>query len=121
MFIRRGTFSMVEKAIPSYANQGINCLYLMGTLERDNYPFVNNYNNETQYRKDDASALAVVDRSRPNKMLGGHDGLNRIMKTAKNNRVKVITDALARISSSRYSKKYKNLLLQYLDEDGRVH
>lgn len=45
----------------------------------------------------------------------------RIMHTAKANRVKIITDALARISSSRYSKKYKNLLLQYLDEDGRVH
>ena len=43
------------------------------------------------------------------------------MSKAKDNKVKIITDALARISSSRYSKKYKDLLLQYLDEDGRVH
>lgn len=43
------------------------------------------------------------------------------MRTAKQQNVKIITDALARISSSRFSKKYKNLLLQYLDEDGRVH
>ena len=43
------------------------------------------------------------------------------MSKAKQNKVKVITDALARISSSRYSKKYKDLLLKYLDEDGRVH
>ena len=55
----------------------------MGTLERDNYPFMNTYNNETQFRKDDASALASVDRSRPSKMLGGEDGLERIMKSAK--------------------------------------
>jgi hypothetical protein len=121
LFIRRGTFDSVERNIPSYASQGINCLYLMGTLERDNYPFVNNYNNEVQYRKDDASALAAVDRSRPNKMLGGDLGMKNIMRTANEEGVKIITDALARISSSRYSKKYKDLLLQYLDEDGRVH
>lgn len=121
MFMRRGNFDAVERAIPSYASQGINCLYLMGTLERDNYPFVNNYNNEVQYRKDDASALASVDRSKPNTMLGGEDGMRRIMQRAKENKVKIITDALARISSSRFGKKYKNLLLQYLDEDGRVH
>ena len=93
----------------------------MGTLERDNYPFQNKYSNETQYRKDDASALAAVDRKKANKMLGGDEGLQRIMDKAKQNKVKIITDCLARISSSRYSKKYKDLLLKYLDEDGRVH
>lgn len=51
--------------------QGINTLYLMGTLERDNYPFNNKYNDRIEYRKDDASAQASIDRSMPNKMLGG--------------------------------------------------
>ena len=35
--------------------------------------------------------------------------------------MKVIVDCLARISSSRFNRKYKNLLLHYLDEDGRRH
>lgn len=43
------------------------------------------------------------------------------MHRAKENRVKIIVDCLARISSSRHHRKYKDLLLNYLDEDGRVH
>jgi len=62
-----------------------------------------------------------VDRSRANKMLGGDEGLEKILAKAKEHKVKVITDALARISSSRHSRKYKDMLLRYLDEDGRVH
>lgn len=34
----------------------------MGTLERDNYPFLNKMTNETEYRKPDASALAITCR-----------------------------------------------------------
>jgi hypothetical protein len=43
----------------------------MGTLERDNYPLANMYSDRVDYRRDDASALATIDRSTPNKMLGG--------------------------------------------------
>lgn len=121
MFVKRGNFYDVQNKLSSYADQGIGCLYLMGTTERDNNPFESNYNDEVQYRKDDASALASVDRSKPSKMLGGEQGLKGITSRAKEVGVKIITDALARISSSRYSKKYKDLLLKYLDEDGRVH
>jgi len=35
--------------------------------------------------------------------------------------MKIVVDSLARISSSRHHRKYKNLLLHYLDEDGRRH
>lgn len=38
-FVQRGTFRDVERSIPAYAKQGITAIYLMGTLERDNYPF----------------------------------------------------------------------------------
>ena len=38
-FIQRGTFADVERNVGNYAKQGITALYLMGTLERDNYPF----------------------------------------------------------------------------------
>jgi hypothetical protein len=54
-------------------------------------------------------------------MLGGDEGLANVMKAAKNNNVKIIVDSLARISSSRHHRKYKDLLLNYLDEDGRRH
>jgi len=120
-FVRRGTFEDVENAIPSYAEQGINALYLMGTLERDNNPSYNKYSGETDFRKEDASPLASVDRSRISEMLGGEEGLRNIMSAAKKNNVKIIVDSLARISSSRHGQKYKSLLLNYLDEDGRIH
>lgn len=35
-FSKRGNFARVAKNLPEYAKQGINCLYLMGALERDN-------------------------------------------------------------------------------------
>jgi hypothetical protein len=54
-------------------------------------------------------------------MLGGEKGLSDLMSTAKQHKMKVIVDSLARISSSRHHRKYKNLLLNYLDEDGRRH
>lgn len=105
----------------SYAKSGISALYLMGTLERDNYPFKNHHAGAVQYRKEDASPLAAIDRSTPNRMLGGAEGLHRVMRQARHHRVKVIVDSLARISSSRFNRKYKHLLLHYLDEDGRRH
>ena len=42
------------------------------------------------------------------------------MEKAKELKIKIFLDLLARISSSRYSKKYKNLNLNYLDETGKV-
>ena len=52
-------------------------------------------------------------------MLGGKEGFARMMDRAKAEGVKVIVDCLARISSSRHHRKFKDLLLHYLDEDGR--
>lgn len=120
-FIQRGTFRDVEASIPNYAKQGVSALYVMGALERDNYPFENKYSNDLQYRKEDASPLATIDRSTVNRMLGGEKGLQGVMRSAKQNKVKIIVDCLARISSSRHHRKYKDLLLNYLDEDGRRH
>jgi hypothetical protein len=74
-YIQRGTFKDVEQSIPNYAKQGISALYLMGTLERDNYPMVNKYTNGLEFRREDASPLAAIDRSTANKMLGGEADL----------------------------------------------
>ena len=54
-------------------------------------------------------------------MLGGEEGLANLVQTDKNSCVKILVDCLARISSSRHHRKYKDLLLNYLDEDGRRH
>lgn len=43
------------------------------------------------------------------------------MKRAKDQDLKIVIDCLARISSSRHHRKYKELLLTYLDNDGRRH
>ena len=121
MFLRRGTFNDVSNNIEKYAKQGITSLYLMGALERDNYPQKTPGSTVVDYRKDDAAPLASVERSRVNKMLGGEEDFKLLMDTAKSNNVRIITDCLARISSSRHHRKYKDLLLRYLDEDGRIH
>src|SRR3569833_2703945 len=52
-------------------------------------------------------------------MLGGDAGFRKVLTTAKNNKMKIIVDCLSRISSSRHHRKYKELLLYYLDEEGR--
>ena len=56
----------MEKALDDYAREGITCLYLMGTLERDNYPILNKYSERIEYRKDDCSPLACTSRDSAN-------------------------------------------------------
>jgi hypothetical protein len=51
-------------------------------------------------------------------MLGGKPGFFNMMLAAKKENIKIIIDCLARISSSRHDRKYRNLLLHYLDIDG---
>jgi hypothetical protein len=73
-FIKRGDFSKVEKSIDGYKKKGITALYLMGVLERDNNPYLNKSINEVEYRKPDATPLAITCRQTANKMLGGDEG-----------------------------------------------
>jgi len=54
-------------------------------------------------------------------MLGGAEGFRKMVDQAKKSRVKIIVDSLSRVSSSRHHRKYKNLLLSYLDEEGKRH
>lgn len=123
-FARRGTFQDVEKSIGAYREQGVTALYLMGVFQRDNVEIKGNAmhsygGNRKQYRKADASPLAVTDRATPCKMLGGEPDFLRVVEKAKSEGIKIIVDCLARISSSRHHRKFKDLLLHYLDEDGR--
>jgi hypothetical protein len=79
-FIKRGDFAKVEKAICGYKKKGITALYLMGALERDNNPHVNRTFNSVEYRKPDAAPLAITCRESANKMLGGDEGFQKVMK-----------------------------------------
>ena len=91
----------------------------MGVLERDNNSYYNKSQNEVQYKRQDAAPLAITSRETANKMLGGDEGFQRVMQQAKQAKVKVIVDCLARISSSRSHRKYRDLMLSYLDEEGK--
>lgn len=52
-------------------------------------------------------------------MLGGDEEFDKLMKEAKKQGIKIITDCFARISSSRAHRKYKELMLHFLDPEGR--
>jgi hypothetical protein len=91
----------------------------MGVLERDNYPMLNKITNEVEFRKEDSNALAITCRSTANKMLGGDEGFKRVMTQAKQSKMKIVIDCLTRISSSRQHRKYRDLMLYYLDEEGK--
>jgi hypothetical protein len=118
-FLKRGDFSKVEKAIDSFKKRGITTLYMMGVLERDNNSYYNKSQGEVQYKRQDAAPLAITSRETANKMLGGDEGFQKVMQQAKQAKVKVIVDCLARISSSRSHRKYRDLMLYYLDEEGK--
>ena len=52
-------------------------------------------------------------------MLGGEPDFLRVVEKAKSEGIKIIVDCLARISSSRHHRKFKDLLLHHLDSEGR--
>ena len=103
----------------NYKRKGVSCLYVAGVHERDNYPFLNKVTDQIEFRKDYTSPYAITARDTANKMHGGEEGFKRVMSEAKRNKIKVLVDCLARISSSRNHRKYRELLLNYLDEEGR--
>jgi hypothetical protein len=55
----------------------------MGALERDNLASKNKYSGDLEFKREDASALAAVDRGAVNKMLGGEAGLTGVVQAAK--------------------------------------
>lgn len=97
----------------------------MGVFERDNCPVRGSaregfYNkSHSMLRKENASAFAVTSRDVPCEMLGGQQGFASLMQRAKKENIKIVVDSLARISSSRHHRKFRDLLLHYLDPDGK--
>ena len=106
--LHRGTFNDLILELQKLNNSGINSLYILGALERDNY--VN----------DSTSPFAIVNRSKISQLLGGEEQFKKVMEKASELKMNIIVDLLTRISSSRYHKKYKDLELKYIDNSGKI-
>lgn len=116
---RRGNFRKVKENMKRYRDSGINCMYLMGALERDNGLQYDQEIHQKIYKRPDVSPLAVTCRKTPNTMLGGVTGFNEMMQEAKKLDMNIIIDGLTRISSARPHKRYAEYLLNVLDESGK--
>lgn len=79
----------MEKSLEGYKESGVTALYLMGVFQRDNAPIQGNaYQSygvgaESQFKKADASPLAVTSRTTPCAMLGGEEDFQRVVRGAK--------------------------------------
>ena len=74
----------MERSISSYKESGVTALYMMGVFQRDNVEvtgsaYLGFNDSRMQYKKADASPLAVTDRVTPCKMLGGAPAFNRVV------------------------------------------
>ena len=100
-------YNNISEQIKKYGKQGINALHLIGVLDRDN-----SLSNPSPY--------SVIDRSCINKNFGTENEFINLIKESEKNNIKIFIDLLSRISSSHYHRKYKNLLLNYTDKQGKV-
>lgn len=118
---RRGTFADVEKKLEDFSEKAINCLYIMGALERDNQICIDEDTKEIiDINNTEASPMAVTCRASISNMLGGDNAFNSLIKKAKKLSMKIIIDSLTRISSSRPHRKYRNIFLNTLDLNGKL-
>ena len=118
---KRGNFKTLESKLEEYNKRFINCLYIMGALERDNNIA---YDEETGKAIDiantEASPMAITNRSSISSLLGGEEDFKSLINKAKSLNMKIIVDSLCRISSSRANRKYRNVLLRYLDNYSKL-
>ena len=118
---KRGSFKNLENKLHEYKNRYINTLYIMGALERDNEIA---YDEQTgdfiDIGNDKASPMAITSRSNISSLLGGGKDFESLINKAHDLSIKIIIDSLSRISSSRAHRKYRNILLRYLDSQGKL-
>ncbi len=101
-FTKRGSFKDLEEMLPNYANRHINCLYVMGALERDNKLDIDHDTGEVFHVGDkDASPMAVTCRATISRFLGGDKGFSSLLSKARQLNINIILDSLTRVSSSR--------------------
>ena len=119
--VKRGSFLNLENKLDEYHKRYINLIYIMGALERDNEIA---YDEETGALIDignyKASPMAVTSRSNLSSLLGGEKSFLSLMNKAHKLSIKIVIDSLSRISSSRAHRKYREILLRYLDQQGKL-
>lgn len=108
-FLERGSFLAVKKSLKERYQNGINCVYLMGALERD---------TGTDLENPNASPLALTCRSTACSLLGGGNEFKNLMNEAKNVGMKILVDCVARISSKNFHRRYKDKWLHTRNNEG---
>ena len=108
--IKRGDFSTLENKLEDFSQRDINCLYIMGALERDNEITIDDQSNEIiQIGNSDCSPMAVICRSTISNLLGGDKAFRSLIDKANKFSMKIIIDSLARISSSKFHRYIEKL------------
>ena len=118
---KRGSFKNLENKLQEYKNRYINMLYIMGALERDNEIAYDEQTGEfIDIGNDKASPMAITSRCNISSLLGGGHDFESLINKAHGLSIKIIIDSLSRISSSRAHRKYRDILLRYLDSQGKM-
>jgi hypothetical protein len=117
---KRGTFENLEAKLDEFNQRYVNCLYIMGALERDNQ-IITDGSEVVDIGNKDASPMAVTCRATISKLLGGDKAFNSLISKAKKFSMKIFIDSLSRISSSHHHRKYRNILLHTLDQSGKAN
>lgn len=116
---KRGEFETLENKLEEFSQRNINCLYIMGALERDNQIAINDKTEEIiDIGNNECSPMAVTCRSTISRLLGGDKGFKSLMNKAKKFSMKIIIDSLARISSTRFHR-FLNFL--FSDDIGKYY
>ena len=62
--MKRGSFKTLEDKLDEYSQRYINCLYIMGALERDNdIAYDENTGEPIDIANSEASPMAITDRA----------------------------------------------------------
>ena len=78
--VKRGTFTNLERKLDEYNQRYVNCLYIMGALERDNEIAYDEQTGEAlDFPNPDASPMAVTSRNSISSLLGGDKAFRYLM------------------------------------------
>ena len=117
----RGSFVKIKEELQRYLKAGINCIYLMGALERDHGGIIDEKTGlKKDFKRKDVSPMAVTCRRSLNSLLGGAEEFKELMEAANTKNIDIVIDCVTRISSARYNRRYKDLVLQCVDDDGKL-
>ena len=118
-----GSFKNLENKLEYFnQNQNINCLYITGALERDNnIIYDENTGKVIDIGNIFSSPMAITSRSNISSLLGGDKSFISLINKAHDLSMKIILDSFDNISSVRFNRKYRNLLLRHLDKEGKIN